>query len=68
MHYVALSERAAASLLQCVETQPPARVTTEGELDRAVAHVGAAWRQCQAAAEEALEQQERARLRGDGWW
>lgn len=63
MHYVALSEKAAANLQQCIDAPVPEQVTTEGQLDAAVSLNGKSLRQCQRAASEALDQHDRAKLR-----
>lgn len=63
VHYVALSEKAAANLKKCIDAPVPDRVVIEHDADTGTALNGKSLRQCQRAAGEALDQHERARLR-----
>lgn len=63
VHYVALSEKAAANLKKCIEAPVPDRVVINHDADTGAAINGRALRQCQRAASEALDQHDRAKLR-----
>ena len=69
MHYVALSEKATASLTKCVEAPPPEHMPEDATDPAVVLNrlgvVGPQLRQCQRAAAEAITQSNAAKLRSE---